>query len=261
MSERDNFVVMEIYHNVHEYTSLEGQVYLLRAICPTLQSAAETIAKAKTQEMQRIVDNHTAQPDKPVSPFTQNMFVIKVTDNTFVDTTNIPRTSVTEADLSEGTLQQLHAVMEAYKAIFAKNMTTLATSAYKNLHVDPSLYEKDRRAREYELMQRLHIRPLWRGNVTGGGMPKRKSVVPLQNGDNPQPMTAVQADNQTRKCTRLAEPELTSPTVSTSAPAPLPGLLPVTTVGGGTVNNFVTNSAGPPPQNTGAAVTSRVTGI
>lgn len=259
MSSEDCYVVMELYHNVHDYTSFNEQVQVLKAICPSSHDAAEIIAKAKIQEMQRMVDNHNA--GKPMTPFKENMFVVKVPQNTIVDTNNLPKLSVTEGDLSQDTVQQMHAVTEAYNGIFSKNMTS-GDSTVGHLRVDPSLYEKDRRAREYELMQRLHIRPLWRGNV-------RVPVTPPNSGRIPQPATHMSIQGATPGMADELKtiPNSKVPTPSTSAPTALPGLLPVThqvpnPVG---VNNLRTNSAGQiygaPPQNTASTDTSRVTGI
>ena len=183
-STTEQYLILELYHNPHEYSSAEGHLPIIRAVCPSLEQAAELIGKKKINEVQQLVDKYNE--GGTAGSFTQNLFVVKVPVNSFVDTMNLPRISVTESHLKNDTRQQLKAVMQNYNDIHSKVMKN-GVSDRPNLQVDPNVYERDRRAREYELMQRMHIRPLWRGNAPV----RRKNVVPVLGGNVPQPAAPV----------------------------------------------------------------------
>src|SRR4051812_48150761 len=104
MATDDLYLVLEIYHNANEYTSIDGRLATIRAVCFSLPDAAEIIGKKKVQEVQKLVDGYNSTGT--AGSFTQNLFVVKVTPNTYLDVMNEPRINVTESDLTEATRNQ-----------------------------------------------------------------------------------------------------------------------------------------------------------
>jgi len=267
MSTTDQYLVLELLG--------EGQGATVRAVCSSLSDAAELIANRKISEVQNIIDSYNSSHG--LSSYNQNLFVIKAPQNTYLDVTNEPRVNIVENDLSDHTKALLRAVMKLYNELHSSVMKS-STVELNHLNVNPNTYERDRKAREYELMQRMHVRPLWRGNVTGGdNSGKRVNVVPTATGNIPQPAANISVQHDNVNANPIFQG---TPTPSTSAPVQLPGLVPVASetpnpittsvplapvVTGGALRNMVTNSIGQtfeaPPANTATATTSRVTGI
>lgn len=294
----DQYLVLELYHNPHEYNSMEGKVTVIRAVCPTLQDAAELIGERSIKDIQGILDDYNT--NGTMKSYQENLFVVKVPVNTFVDTMNLPRIPLTESDLSETTRNQLKSVKQNYTEMPQDILRNPKNSSSDALYVNRDIYEKDRRAREYEMMQRRNIQPLWRGNITNNANSnasnrnRRRTVIPAGDGTIPQPAIPVQvrqahppfiqgdALKSVNFAPSAASPATfqSTPTPSTSAPIPVPGLVPVANevpnpittsvplapvVAGAAVRNTVTDSYGhtheTPPVNTGTSDTSRVTGI
>jgi|SRR6478609_3245356 len=294
-TEQYQYVIFEFYHNAQEYTSIEGKVPIVRAICPSLQEAAELIGQRNITEIRALLDAH--EDKGTMGTFQEYLYVVKAPVNTFVDILNLPRIPLEHDVLTEPTRNMLKAVKEQYNQLSEKILKG-TPRANAHLQVNQDIYEKDRRAREYEMMQRMHIKPLWRGNVTNAALPvkKRSQVIPTTDGRIPQPAVPVSVQQQHQQhvqvpaanSLRLAPGNIrenpatfqSTPTPTASAPIPVPGLVPVANevpnpittsvplapvVPGAAIRSVVTDSTGhthaSPPLNTGTNETSRVTGV
>lgn len=293
----DNYLILEVYHDQSGYSSADGQVPIIRAVCTSLEEAADLIGKRKITEMQSILDDF--KRSGTMRTYKQDLFVVKASSNTFVDVMSLPRIPVVQGLLKPELKGQLTAVSQSYNDAANKALTAPSND---KLSVPSGVYESDRKAREFEMMQRLHVKPLWRGNVTAPSTPSNPvtPIKPITNptvtktlaydaspnaGNIPQPALPVTIgqlhSNIAGDMTLAGNPPTftTSATPSTSAPVPVPGLNPVANqvvsplttsvplapvVTGGSMGDVVTDSAGShmaPPVNTASSNVSRVTGI
>jgi hypothetical protein len=274
------FPVFELYHNPHEYSSYEASFPLLVAVSPTLEDAAEMLARKKIDELQTIVDSH--KPGQEPPPLRSNMFVSKISVNQPINPLNSTRIPVTESHLTLDTKNKLHSVVSAYNQ-FSKPASESSRLTTRNaLRVEHSTYEKDRRAREWEMIHRMNFRPLWTQQQSVQNASTPASTIPQPASQvNIRPAHPINAQTTTavRPTTHFAG----STTPSLSAPPAVPGVLPsatqtpnpvntsvplAPTVSGGRTmdnynNNLVPDSTGylhpVPPANTATSPNSRVT--
>jgi hypothetical protein len=261
MTENNVFVVFELYHNPNEYSSIEGKLPLLRSVCLTLEEAAEIIAKRKTNELQKIVDG--SHPGRQIRPLVETMFVSKISFNEIINPMGLVHVPITEAHLSAETKEKLHSMINVYNEMAQPNSKISAPLLIENrLQVDPSSYEKDRRAREWEMIQRMNIRPLW----------TRRFASPLlESGTIPQPGREITI-HPVQEFVSGTTPSLSIPSTPSSVlpvasqnPTPLNTSIPVAPItSGSSINNpIVADSTGSirqiPPINTATSPNSRIT--
>jgi len=203
MTEIDTvYLVLELYHNPYEYSSAEGRVPIVRAVCRSIESAAEIIGKHKITELQSQVDKYRA--GEKMAPFAQRHYVVKTGWDNYFDVYNLPKMSVKESQLSAKTDAELRAVTDSYNNLHSEMMKmTNDQISEKRLEVDPNAYRRDRKAREYEMMQRMHIRPLWRTRVATS-FPNSRMV----SGSVPGPATPISITNATNRGNDIVEAEI-----------------------------------------------------
>lgn len=183
--EQSAFVVFELYHNPNEYSSMEGRLPLVRSVCSTLEDAAEIVAKMKIDKLQSILDAY--RTGQQMQPLTYNTIVAKVLMGTIVDPMNLTRIPVTEANLSPEIKDKLNASVNLYNETVRPSSNAPLLSG-NQLRVDPSSYQKDRSAREWEMMHKMNVQPLWTKrvnpivspSVTRGKIPQPASEVTIR---------------------------------------------------------------------------------
>jgi hypothetical protein len=172
--------------------------YNLRAISSTLRDASEIVATEKIKFLSEILDAQQQQKARLV-PYSHELMIVKLTENVVIDSIEqMPKITMEKQDLTDSTRQQLQVVTQQYKDLISQRNTQDDTESFDHLQVHPSLYERDRKSREYELMQRLNIRPMWRGNVLQRKSPGTDVVIQpqIRNGQIPQPVAPIAQQRQ-----------------------------------------------------------------
>jgi hypothetical protein len=155
------FLVQELYNNPFEYSSANMKIPIVRAVCESLIQAAEFVAKRKMLEIENSIA--LARAGKATVPIAENLFITNVPLNVSIDDAlQLPRILPTFNDLTEATRKDLQAALSLKSQIplLPPAINSGIAAANPNLNVDPSIYVKDRRARENELMKRFNVAPM-----------------------------------------------------------------------------------------------------
>lgn len=305
--DEQSFLVLELYSNPNEYSSAHDRIPVVRAVCTDIDAASEIIALKKIADLQNIIDEHAS--GKKFKSFVQNLFVVSIPNNNLIDILTYPKVQISENNLTDETRKNLQATVASYQEIPGASEVMKGVPhggnpgsvgdrlsnaiVNPNLQVDPSIYNKDRRAREIEMMRRMNVKPISAKSTPGGSLqpiPAKPIIVSpaktlkmSQNapGNDVVPLGHVGNDVQASTSVNTVIPTWQPPaTPSVSAPITPPDVLsvagerpnPITTsvplapvVGGSGINNLNVSSTGAvfsqPPQGTASSSTSRVTGI
>ena len=222
------YIILQLYNDPTEYSSANGKVAIFRASCETIEDAAEIIARKRINELNQFRDQLTSGRRNPAP---EQLFVIEVPTNTMLDPMTIPRVPITESHLSESTRNELHAVLTDYNQRRAMlsgghGASQEEQSRSNHLTVDPNAYERDRHAREYEFMQRLHVQPIMSARrpvptrpvvVTQSTRPE-SVVAATQNQAVPGTVPSYSVGNAAQPVTTLPATQQANPGSATTVP-------------------------------------------
>ncbi len=166
------FVVFEMYNNPNEYSSANQILPIAQAVCTSLKEAAEVVALIKINDLQRIIDNHTkGNYTRSSLTYDKDLFVVKVSPNETFSAMNLPRQSLSNDMLTDETAKLLSATQSSFNQSTGGTLKSTVKENI-NLKVDPSAYERDRKARESEMMKRWNVAPLQYKNSVAGTVPQ-----------------------------------------------------------------------------------------
>lgn len=159
------FIVLEMYNNPSEYSSANERIPFFRASCDDLNSAAELVAADKIRHITAVTENNGHESSS-------GLYVVQAPKNVLVDPLRLPRLLISSDLLTEETWSTLQKKLKELADFNEKKGVLKGTSAGSNiavkkdpLHVNVNTYERDRRAREWELMRRMNIQPMSAGRI------------------------------------------------------------------------------------------------
>jgi hypothetical protein len=259
--EDEVYAIFTSFHDPLNYTTANG-LPILKAICTDRSSAAELVAKAKIGELTTLSDAFRKTGGKvAMENFVQTLFVVKLPKNINVNPLEFPKVAVTERDLSDETRKDLQAAMASYNQLRGGSKISPSSSlstTNQNLRVDPSIYDMDRRAREYEMMKRLNVEPV--RNRTVAPQPAQpiavQPVAALHMSENARPNSILEASSTSS----TTVPQVLNTNVAIPQAFQSPGGVPATSIPARDNTVLPVASQTPTPLNTSVPIAPVVPG-
>ena len=141
----------------------ENEIPLLKSICDNFETAFEILIQVNFNKMTKIIELLENGKD---ATFSQTMTIIKVPINSFIDIYEHPQVQITDDFITETYKNKIFELNQKYEYLKEKMYNTNILKTHAHLHVDPKIYEIDRKRKENEHIKRLHVEPVIKNRIS-----------------------------------------------------------------------------------------------